>query len=669
MIKKMKWLQTAFSAVLVWSFCLGGVPVKAQDLVSSDDISSSSSVFVFRKSQKAPQSKFVTRANKTRRTKTQVVESRKSVKEQYAKAAPPRPRVTPVPKPSPGVKPTPTPKPNTNASKEMASNTLANSGDIFLDRGDVGKAISYYREAIKLNPKNDLAKLGLSEALTQQADEIFEKDGAVSAIPIYDEAISLDNNNAGAYAGLGSAYESQEDTEKTFINYDKALSLNPNLTELYAPLGIAYYQKGNVEKADELLTKAVAADAKDDQTQLLLGLIRYKQGRDDEALAAFNRSKELKDTAEAHYYLGEVYDRKNKDKESIAEYNEAVRINPKYGEAWFDLGVANYNRGRYQEAINAFNQAVIIRNTNYEAHENLADVYRQLANDTNDFAVKKQNYQKAESSYELAVTLSERQNRASTDKLGMADLYSKYGFILGRLEKWNPSITMLNKAVAMNPDSFDYTNLGWAYYNGAQVDLKAKADAEKASNTAVAQQKDTEAKAKLAQARTALEKSDAMNPNFVGTLLNLGVTLTDLGDYQGSVDVLRKCASLRPNWFPCLNELGLAYRGVGNLAEAAKSFNSATDAAEKLLKGAKTDKDKFMYTRSMASGLYNLSITEKQRGNDKDARKAQDRLRKIDPNMAEALNLVFNGGIPGTDIIKNKVQEKNPLNKIPKIPY
>jgi tetratricopeptide (TPR) repeat protein len=137
--------------------------------------------------------------------------------------------------------------------------------------------------------------------------------------------------------------------------------------------------------------------------------------------------------------------------------------------------------------------------------------------------------------------------------------------------------------------------------------------------------------------------------------------LTDLGDFQGSVDVLRKCVQLRPNWFLALNELGAAYKGAGNLFEAAKNFNKAVDEAEKLLKGANTDKDKFIYTRSLSTGLFNLAVTENERGNSKEARKVQDRLKKIDPNRAEILNLVFN-----SSTINNKIQEKNPLNKVPR---
>lgn len=665
MINKMQCLKVTFSFVLVCSLFLNSVPVQAQDIVSSDDISSGgSSVFVFRKSRKAPQTKNATRTTTTKRNKSEKAESRKKVKQEVAKVTPKRKKVEVE------AKPTPTPKgqkPDVMASRIKASNEIGRAAELHLDKGDLPKAVSFFRQSIQLNPKNELAKLGLSEALTLQADDMFEKESeAEAAIPLYQEAITLDGNNAAAYAGLGGIYEELDDTENTFINYNKALSLNPNLTELYAPLGIANYQKGEIAKADELLTKAVAIRANDYQTQYLLGLIRYKQqNRDDEAVAALKRSLELKVTAEAYYYLGEVYDRQDKEKEAIAEYNKAIKENPNYVEAWFDLGAAYYNRSRFEDSINAYNQVIKLKNSNYEAHENLADVYRQLAANSNDPIVKKQNYQKAEGLYKIATDLIKNNPKIKVEKLALAELYSKYGFILGRMEKWDSAAAALNQAVALNPDSVDYTNLGWAYYNGAQKDLFAKKEAEKVSDTTLAQQKETDAKLKLEQSRNTLQKADALNPNFVGTLLNLGVTLSDLGDYQGSVDALRKCVAQRPDWFPALNELGIAYRGAGNLVEAANTFRKASDEVEKLFKGAKTDFDKQLYGNSLSSGLYNLATTESLRGNDKGARDAQARLKKINPNMAEALNLVFANP---KNQLKQKIEQKNPLNRIPR-PY
>ena len=237
--------------------------------------------------------------------------------------------------------------------------------------------------------------------------------------------------------------------------------------------------------------------------------------------------------------------------------------------------------------------------------------------------------------------LAERNPKAQADKLALSELYSKYGFVLGRLSKWSPNkwsaaINVLTKSTSLNPDSVDYTNLGWAYYNAAQIDLQNK-------------QKD-QANIKLAQGRDWLQKAVALDPKSKGALMNLGVTYTDLGDFANAIDALRKSVALDGKWVIAHNELGLAYRGAGNLDEAVKSFKRTVDL-----------------DKNFASGLYNWAETEMARGNAKEARELQKRLAKINPGLAERLNYVF------ADQLRNKVdgkiQEKNPLNKLPKLPF
>lgn len=648
MIKKHQMPQTILSALTLLAFFINSFPISAQggDIVSSDDISGGSSVFVFRKSKSAPQSKFASR-KPAKRTKSQKVQSRKRVQEQVSKVVSTRTKTPPKPIPTGN-----TPTGNSQTSRRAASSAFAGGAETFLERGEVEKAINLFRQAVKLDPTNDAAKAGLSESLTRFADTVFESDGPETALPLYQEATTLDKTNSAAFAGLGSVYDELDNPDEAYLNYSTALTINPGLTELYAPLGVAYYQRGDITKADELLTKAVSARAEDDQTQYLLGVIRYSQKRYDESVAALSQSRKIKETPEAHYYLGEVYDEQNREKEAIEEYNKAVTLNPRYTDAWFDLGAAYYNRQRYDDAINAYQQAIRLKNDNYESHENLADVYRQLATIANTGLTKtrkreeivvleqtrKRNYQLAEGEYQLAITLAERDQNDPKKKIEsqtLADLYSKYGFILGRLFKWTATITNLNKAVAINPDSVDFTNLGWAFYNAAQEDLQYK--------------RPDQARVNLENGRDALQKATTMDPRAVGAFMNLGVTLTDLGDYKGSIEALKKCVGLRSNWIPALNELGIAYRKDGNLDEAVNNFKRAVNV-----------------DANFKSGLFNWAEAEYARGNEKEARKIQERLRKLDPNMAEGLNLIFNSP---ENRLKQKVNQKNPLNRIPKIPY
>ena len=50
----------------------------------------------------------------------------------------------------------------------------------------------------------------------------------------------------------------------------------------------------------------------------------------------------------AHYNLGIALDEKGLIDEAIAEYREALRINPGYAEAHYNLGVALYRERSYR---------------------------------------------------------------------------------------------------------------------------------------------------------------------------------------------------------------------------------------------------------------------------------------------------------------------------------
>ncbi|MGI9035949.1 MAG: tetratricopeptide repeat protein [Pyrinomonadaceae bacterium] len=347
-----QWKQAVFSAFIIWTMFVGSLPVRAQDIVTSEDISGGSSVFVFRQSRKAAQTKSAFRNNSISRSDAQRREMRRKLLAQSNAVAnrqrtrakqvdPNTVAINKPPKTSGGRKTSQPPR----VSDEQNSLMAAGEAETYLDRNDFDKAIEDFKVALDFNPKNTTAKLGLSEAYARQADDTAEKVSPDAAIPLYQQAIGLNDKNAAAYAGLGDAYDAVKDNDKALSNYEKAIALNPNLTEIYSPLGILNYQKGEIAQADNYLTKAAAANPNDADARYYLGLVRFKQNNNDQALAALNQTvKERPDFAEAHYYLGATLDRlDNRKAEAVAEYNKAVAVNPAYLEAWFDMGVADYN--------------------------------------------------------------------------------------------------------------------------------------------------------------------------------------------------------------------------------------------------------------------------------------------------------------------------------------
>ena len=117
-------------------------------------------------------------------------------------------------------------------------------------------AIATYREALKNNPANTDAKLGLSDALAAKGIEVAGDSNNIAAAVPLEEAVTLDPRNDVAYAKLGELYDSRNDTSKARSNYEKALQINPELTTLYVPVGVTYLNGGEIAKAEYTLANA-----------------------------------------------------------------------------------------------------------------------------------------------------------------------------------------------------------------------------------------------------------------------------------------------------------------------------------------------------------------------------------------------------------------------------
>jgi superkiller protein 3 len=285
--------------------------------------------------------------------------------------------------------------------------------------------------------------------------------------------------------------------------------------------------------------------------------------------------------------------------------------------------VAYYNREKYLDAVAAYQEAIKYKNDYAEAHANLAETYRQLGSDERDGVKKRDWFGKAIGEYSIAVAFIKDDT----------ELYSSYGYTLGRLGRWTQAIDALKKAITPRSDAVDYSNLGWAYYNGSQEDAKTKQEAA--------------SKQKLQEARAALEKAVSLDNKFEAAYLNLGITQNDLGDFAAAVISLQTALKLHKNWTFALNELGIAFRKLDRLDEAVEQFKKATDSDS-----------------NFAAGYYNLAESEYRRGHTKEAKKAQDKLRKLNPNLARQLDVIFSGAV--LNQVQNQVQQNNPLNKIPK---
>lgn len=605
MFRKNHFFKAFFSLVAFFSISFQGLVVKATDIVASDDVVTGSSVFVFRESRNKPQERaggsVSLGAGRKRsyrdKVNAQIAVNRKK-KVDAAKA-----RQVAIAKA----------RARERVAKLKLSNTLAAAAEKQMKTGDIGGATLNYRNSLKANPKNVEALAGLSEALTATGIQTAGENYNEAAVPMFEEAVKLDSKNEIAFTKLGEIHDAKGRNALAITNYEKALAIDAQLSSLYLPVALAYVEAGNAVKADLYLTKAETAGASGTDARFARGVLLYKQNKNTEALAVFDQivAAEPQNGA-AFYQRAVIFDKLGQTDKAIDAYKKTTQIDPTFSMAWFDLGVVHYNKADYKNALSAYQSAIKADFGNAKAHANLASTFRQL-----------ERYPEANAEYKIA---------SETIK-DDANLYSEWGYCLGKVKDWEASTARLEQARGMGSTAVDDTNVGWAYYNSAQADKAAKNDAE--------------AKVKLEKGKDSLQTAVKKDPKLDAAYLNLGSTQNSLGEHDQAVVSLNQAVSLRSDWAIAMNQLGLAYRGTNNLPLALAQFNRVV-----ILDG------------NNVSGLFNLGSTQHASGDTKGAKKTQDRLKKIRPDLANMLGSVIANKVinMGTQKLKEKI-------RIPGIPF
>jgi tetratricopeptide (TPR) repeat protein len=502
---------------------------RAQVGFTAEDISEGASVFVFRPASRQPKNAVRSQVAVKVRPIQKKIEARERRVKQSDFLSTKRPTKPILPRPTPKIG-----NPDSMlAGKEKAAEQRAKSADVFLAQKNLDEAENLYAEARAISPNNQTARLGLAKVSATRGDAAYENKNYKVAVTNYTQSINLNPENADVYASLGETYAAQDEREKAIESYLKALQLDANLTEINSPLGTLFYEKGDVSNAEKYLSKAVAANSGDDDLQNLYGEVLLKQNRSEDAARAFQAAlRTNQNNHAAHYNLAKIYAANNRSDEAIVELRNAIKANNNYDEAYLDLGTLLYNKNQYEEAASNFREVLRIDSANVEARLNLADSYRQL-----------EKFPQAVDEYSIAAP-----------RLKKADVYSDFGYVLGKTRNWTRAVEVLKEAVRLEPSAFDYTNLSWAY-NNAAVSTKNPALFE--------------------EAKRAAQEAIRLNPNFAAAYYNLGNAQAQTKDVQAALQSYNQALKLRTNWAEASNNLGFAYATSGNHDRAIEEYRKA----------------------------------------------------------------------------------------------
>ena len=166
------------------------------------------------------------------------------------------------------------------------------------------------------------------------------------------------------------------------------------------------------------------------------GLSLLQEGKTDEAIQAFEKVIALDPSnPTVHYNLGVAYERKDAADKAQAQFQEAVKLKPDFGEAYLALGNLYLSQKKFDApAMEALSKATELLPNNYDAFYNLGVCYSNAGK-----------YKEAESSYRKAVEINPKEPVAHY-QLAMA--------LLGQSK--NPEAKAeFSKYLELNPNAAD----------------------------------------------------------------------------------------------------------------------------------------------------------------------------------------------------------------------
>ncbi len=277
-------------------------------------------------------------------------------------------------------------------SEALAKETLAlknegagldtKAGANSLNSGESEKQLRAAREqARKMLATKDTAD---AHRLLGELDERLGEP--LEAVREYERAARMDPSERN-YFEWGTELLLHKADQPAVEVFAKGSRMHPNSARMLAGLGAALYASGSYEEAARRLCEASDLKPKDSAPYLFLGKMQKSVTAllpcSEEKLARFAR--ERPGNAWANYYYGIALwkrDRGSGNSEGLQQaealLERAVAINPKFGEAYLQLGILHSGRGGFEQAIRDYKKAIEVSPQLSEPHYRLGLAYRRL---------------------------------------------------------------------------------------------------------------------------------------------------------------------------------------------------------------------------------------------------------------------------------------------------
>ncbi len=226
------------------------------------------------------------------------------------------------------------------------------------------------------------------------------KEGVHFEGRIHEMADSSISRKGGRLKVLSAPVHHYGDDAKDPIKVQRYLELSrkkvqedPADAKAYFELGVLYKETGKYEEAEKAFLESMSRDDIHIAPRLNLAIVQQKQQKYAAAIENYLAilGKENIISPEAHYGLGFCYFQQNQLEKALSHFQQAVKYNPSFVDAYINLGAVWERLGGYREGIEALQDAIALSPRNARAHYNQGVIYEKVG----DLAKAIGSYQKA----------------------------------------------------------------------------------------------------------------------------------------------------------------------------------------------------------------------------------------------------------------------------------
>jgi tetratricopeptide (TPR) repeat protein len=274
-------------------------------------------------------------------------------------------------------------------------NLLVKRGNELFKEYEYDLALNDAAKAYRIDSMNFDARLLYAEVLNNRETRTVED--VQIAQNHYKWVIKKDPKNLRGLVGLAATYNFQQDFENTFKYINTALRIDSKYRDAYVLKGTTYRQIGNMELAKSSYETAIQQDPKFFEAYFLLGAIyqaeenplcieyfttalqlrpdilevKYQLAYSKQIYGNLESAKELyremaHDTVEFYVsrglfhqgYIKQFVDKKQDIDSAMYFYKSALETEPRYVEAWHNIGMCHAQKGNKERALKSFSNAL-----------------------------------------------------------------------------------------------------------------------------------------------------------------------------------------------------------------------------------------------------------------------------------------------------------------------